>query len=254
MKKFFVILGALIFLAGCVTTTSEKTLRPHEVVHKVEIIVKDDRGREISIDPGTGETAVHRSMDVPNSEGSLSRMSFICPGKDGKKGKAFIKLFSALTVGDVTNLWNDFVVLEHTTDIRDVELFINSPGGDAFSGLALADQIERAQRKGFRITAHASGIVASAAVPVFAVCDVRLAAPGTIFMVHETSIWKWPGRETASDIRSQNRLMNLIRDRYIGKLTRRSNLKREEWEELEHKTTWFSAEKAVEWGLADRIE
>ena len=187
-------------------------------------------------------------MTVRNPEGSLSNLSFTL------KDEAFIKIFSALTVADVTNIWNDFYVLTKTTDIRTVNLFINSPGGDAFSGLALADQIERAKKAGFHITAHASGIVASAAVPVFAVCNRRLAAPGTIFMVHETAIWKWPGRETASDIRSQDRLMNLLRDRYLEKLTQYSGLNREEWEELEHKTTWFSAEKAKSWGLVDEIE
>jgi ATP-dependent Clp protease protease subunit len=159
-----------------------------------------------------------------------------------------------LSVSDVTRLWNDLVFLENSTNIREVNLFINSPGGDAFSGLALADQIERAKRRGFHITAHASGIIASAAVPVFAVCDVRLAAQGTIFMVHEASLWKWPGRETASDIRSQNELMVLLRERYIGKLANYSKLDKEKWEELENKTTWFSAEKAKKWGLVDKIE
>ena len=159
-----------------------------------------------------------------------------------------------MTVGDVTNLWNDICVLTKPTDIRKLNIFINSPGGDAFSGLALADQIERAKKGGFYVTAPASGIVASAAVPVFAVCNKRLAASGTIFMVHETAIWKWPGRETASDIRSQNALMNMLRDRYLEKLVRYSNQSREEWEGLEQKTTWFSAGTAKSWGLVDRIE
>jgi ATP-dependent Clp protease protease subunit len=187
-------------------------------------------------------------MEVPNPEGRLSQLSFI------SKDKAFVKIFSGLSVADVTRLWNDLCVLENNTEIRDVNLFINSPGGDAFSGLALADQIERARRKGFKITAHASGIIASAAVPVFAVCDVRLAAPGTIFMVHEAALWKWPGRETASDIRSQNELMHLLRERYIDKLAMNSKLDKTKWELLENKTTWFSAEKAKDWGLVDSIE
>ena len=61
-------------------------------------------------------------------------------------------------------------------------------------------------------------------------------------------------RETASDIRSQNELMHLLRERYIGKLANYSKLDKEKWEELEHKTTWFSAEKAKDWGLVDKIE
>jgi len=212
-----------------------------------EIIVKVQATDPTKVEVNNGNN-IQKSMQIPNQEGSLSRMSFIC------KDEAFIKIFSALTVGDVSSLWNDICVLKNSTNIRNVNLFINSPGGDAFSGLALADQIERAKREGFHITAHASGIIASAAVPVFAVCNERLAAPGTIFMVHETSIWKWPGRETASDIRSQNRLMTLIRDRYIEKLAKYTKLNKEEWEKLEYKTTWFSAEKAKTWGLVDRIE
>ena len=33
-----------------------------------------------------------------------------------------------------------------------------------------------------------------------------------------------------------------------------SKLKKDKWEELEKKTTWFSANKALSWGLVDRIE
>jgi len=73
-------------------------------------------------------------------------------------------------------------------------------------------------------------------------------------MVHKTSLWKWPGRESASDIRSQNELLQLLRERYIGKLAAYSKLDIAKWEELEYKTTWFSAEKAMDWGLVDKIE
>lgn len=212
-----------------------------------EILVKVQATDPTKVEVSNGEN-IHKSMEVPNQEGTLSRMSFIL------KNEAFIKIFSDLTVRDVSSLWNDISVLKMNTGIRNVNLFINSPGGDAFSGLALADQIERAKREGFNITAHASGIVASAAVPIFAVCNNRFAAPGTIFMVHETSIWKWPGRETASDIRSQNRLMELLRDRYLSKLALYSKLDKKAWGELENKTTWFSAEKAQGWGLVDKIE
>ena len=233
-----------LFVIGCATMPAG-TSQPQEVVVKVQAadptkvkVSQNDENRE----------RITRSMEVPNQEGHLSQLSFI------SKDKAFVKIFSGLSVSDVTRLWNDLCVLENNTNIRDVNLFINSPGGDAFSGLALADQIERARRKGFHITAHASGIIASAAVPVFAVCNQRFAAPGTIFMVHEAALWKWPGRETASDIRSQNELMSLLRERYIGKLTANTKLDKGKWEELEKKTTWFSVEKALDWGLVDKIE
>ena len=244
VRKLFILFALGIFLVSCAGMPANKsTPQPQEVVVKVQAA---DPAKVTVQEPP--KDRVNKSMEVPNPEGRLSQLSFI------SKDKAFVKIFSGLSVADVTRLWNDLVVLENNTAIRDVNLFINSPGGDAFSGLALADQIERARRKGFKVTAHASGIIASAAVPVFAVCDVRLAAPGTIFMVHEAALWKWPGRETASDIRSQNELMHLLRDRYIGKLVDNSKLEKDKWEELEKKTTWFSASKALNWGLVDRIE
>lgn len=233
-----------LFFYSCATMPTGGPLKPQEVVVKVQ--AADPTNVKVSHD--RTDERINKSMEVPNQEGHLSQLSFI------SKDKAFVKIFSGLSVSDVTRLWNDLCVLENNTNIRHVNLFINSPGGDAFSGLALADQIERARRKGFHITAHASGIIASAAVPVFAVCNQRYAAPGTIFMVHEAALWKWPGRETASDIRSQNELMSLLRERYIGKLTANTKLDKVKWEELEKKTTWFSVEKALDWGLVDKIE
>jgi len=191
--------------------------------------------------------AVEETMEVPYDRGSLSSLSFV------RDGVAYTKIFYGISTSDVTNLWGDLIILE-SMGVKTIKLYINSPGGDAFSGLALADLVERAQRKGFTVDAYASGIVASAAVPILAVCSKRHASPGTIFMVHETSVWKWPGRETAADIRSQNELMGLLSERYIKKLVDNTDLTKEEWEEMERKTTWFSAEKAMDWGLVDKIE
>jgi len=243
MKKLVTMAFIGLFVISCAASQPTQTA-PNAQPQEITLNIKGVDAVKVEA-KGDG---IHRSMEMPNDEGKLSQLSFTIGNK------AFVKIFSGLSVADVTRLWNDFTVLEYKTTIRDIDLFINSPGGDAFSGLALADQIERAQRNGFTVTAHASGIIASAAVPVFAVCKNRFAAPGTIFMVHEAALWKWPGRETASDIRSQNELMILLRDRYLSKLVNNTKLNMAEWEALEKKTTWFSADKALEWGLVDRIE
>ena len=242
LSRLFILAVILLFIGGCASMMPKmQPLPPQEINLNIR-----------AIDTGTVEVVdrngISRTMNIPSEEGSLSALSFMI------KDEAFVKIFSALSVGDVTNLWSDICVLSKKTSIRNIHVFINSPGGDAFSGLALADQIESAKRKGFHFTAHASGIVASAAVPVFAVCDERIAALGTIFMVHETSIWKWPGMESASDIRSQTKLFNLLRNRYLTKLVKYSNLSYEQWEEKEAETTYFNVEEAKDWGLVDRIE
>lgn len=240
MARYIIIILSII-LASCATSPVVTPQAPQEVILHI------DSNQPVSVCEGESNE-IMRSMDIPNQEGHLSNLSFI------SNNKAFVKIFSGLSVSDVTRLWNDIVVLENNTKIREINLFINSPGGDAFSGLALADQIQRAKRKGFHVIAHASGIIASAAVPVFAVCNQRFAAPGTIFMVHEAALWKWPGRETASDIRSQNTLMELLRDRYMDKLIANTNKDYDFWGRLEQETTWFDAERALDWGLVDKIE
>ena len=238
--KYFSILSILFVLTGCFATQSAIETKPQEVV----ITVK-------SSDPVTVETNddhISKAMEVHNPAGELSNLSFI------SGNRAFIKIFSGLSIADVMRFWNDIVFLENETNIRDVVLFINSGGGGAFDGLALADEIERVKKKGFNIIAHASGIIASAAVPVFAVCSKRYASEGTIFMVHEASLWKWPGQESASDIEAQGRLMKLLRDRYMDKMERNTKLTRDEWCAKEGRTTWFDANDARDWGLVDSIE
>jgi len=237
MKKLLFLVITILFICGCVTATK---LPPQEVIIKIE-----------ATEPTTIEVEkdrINKTMQIQNQEGTLSNLSFI------SGDKAYIKIFSALTVGDVTSLWGDLCILENNPKVRTINLFISSPGGDAFSGLALADEIERAKRRGFHVIAHASGVVASAALPVLVVCNERLAAPGTIFMVHETSLWKWPGRETRSDIRAQNELLGLLRDRYLEKLAQHTKANKKEWERMEDRTTWFDAKQALEWGVIDRIE
>ena len=193
------------------------------------------------------EVKISEVMEVDNPNMELSSMTAV------SKESAFMKLYSGISVVDTTRVWNDIMYLKENTGIRDVYFFINSPGGSAFDGLALANWVDFAQQEwGFTFHAQASGIIASAAVPIFAVCKNRMAVPGTIFMVHEAAIWKWPGRETASDIRSQSALMEILQTKYLQILVDHSNLTLEEWKEKEGRTTWFGVEQAEEWGLITR--
>ena len=71
-------------------------------------------------------------------------------------------------------------------------------------------------------------------------------------MVHEAALWKWPGRETASDISSQNDLMKLLRNKYIGILVDNSTTTFEDWATMERKTSWFGVDIARKLGLLER--
>jgi ATP-dependent protease ClpP protease subunit len=250
MKRIFALFLVLIFiLAGCAATQEIKT--PEPVKADITItIVQDGDGVAIKAKaPGQESKTIHKSMEISNPGLRLSQLSAIAGDK------LFVKIFSGLSVADVTRLWNDLIYIENLTEIRDIQMFIDSPGGDAFSGLALADMIEKYRKKGFHFTAHATGIIASAAVPVFAVCDETHATSSTIFMVHEAALWKWPGRETASDIRSQGKLMDLLQTLYLLKLVEHSKgMSFDDWVLMEAKTSWFDAETAKKIGILDFID
>jgi len=246
MKRAILCFCVMLILGSCVAKSPIVPQEPQLV--KISIDSNQPIERINVENPGEcGEDKISRAMEVKNPEGQLSGLTFI------SGDVAYLKIFSGIGVVDQINIWNDFIVLKDTTDIRLVKLFISSPGGGAFDGLGIADQIERAKDMGFEVEAHASGIVASAAVPIFAVCTRRYAAPGTIFMVHQTSMFKF-GMENAQDIRAQNELMELLRDRYLGKLVQYSDLTRDQWEAMEKKTTWFNADQAMQYGLVDEIK
>lgn len=247
-KRFTILCLSLLLIFSC-TSLPKKLNKPQD--HNIKITVEQINTGEakLKVETPDGKETIIRTMEMHYSGMRLSDLS----GIEGDM--LYIKLFSGLSVSDVTRVWNDLIFIEaKNSNIKNVNLFIDSPGGDAFSGLALADQIEKYQKKGYNFIAHATGIIASAAVPVFAVCNETHATNATIFMVHEAALWKWPGRESASDIRAQGKLMDLLQKLYIEKLAKNSNLTFDDWVLLESKTSWFDVEEAKKIGILDFID
>ena len=115
-KRILLIAFSALLMVSCATMGTAPQNQPQEVVVKVQA----SEPAQVRVQNGEH---INKSMEVPNQEGHLSQLSFI------SKDKAFVKIFSGLSVSDVTRLWNDLCVLENNTNIRDVSLFINSPGG-----------------------------------------------------------------------------------------------------------------------------
>jgi len=250
MKSVNLILVLLFsgFLAiNCAgTKVSSVPVAPQEVV--ITVVSTDPVTVDVEEEENTEATVWKHGLN-PENGGNISFMAFITP-----KSVVF-NLYSGISVADFIKLSNDIIKIRDFTDYRTVDLNINSPGGSAFDGLSISDLIVKAQDLwGFTFRAHATGIIASAAVPIFAVCKERYATEGAIFMVHEAALWKWPGRETASDIRTQNLMMDMLQDQYTSYLVNNSKLSEEKWNSLQKETTWFTTKQAMEFGLVDFIE
>jgi len=242
--KATTVLAVIVVLVGCAATqTPTVQTTPQEIIVKVEAA----EPTKLTVEDGQKERIV-KSMEVKSHDLDLSDTTFLC------KGKAYCKLSSYISSYGAKDFWSDILYLKENTDVRELHMYINSGGGSVFAGLSLADQIDRAEREGFTIVAHASGIIASATVPIYASCTKRLALESTMWMVHEASLFKYLANESSSAIRAQHEMMELIRNRYLGILANNSNLQKEEWERMEGRTTWFTTHQAIEYGIVDSIE
>ena len=191
------------------------------------------------------EDAVQKTMDVPNKQGQLSTMTFI------SGNKAYMTIYDAISYQD-KYFWNDIAVLENQTEIKNIDVMVNSYGGSSFVAFALVDMINRAEKDGFKFKAYGTGVIASAAIPIFLSFNERVASPGTLFMVHEGSS-RLSG--TTSQFQAHNVMIELLQDRYFDILILETKVKdRTKWKEWERDTEWFDAETAQERGLIQGIE
>jgi ATP-dependent protease ClpP protease subunit len=165
----------------------------------------------------------------------------------------YFPIWSCISGNDTLALWKAIQIAKYKK-LSKLVIYINSGGGSAFDGLGVCDVILAAQKDGFYITTEANGLVASAAVPIFAVAQKRISSPGTIFMIHEASLFKFITDEKRSDLVAQTKMIDLLEGRYNQLISSRSKLSVDELKEKSRDITWFTAEQALEWGLVDEIK
>lgn len=148
-------------------------------------------------------------------------------GAWGITAKDFVNQFEAVQGGHVT-------------------LRINSPGGDVFDGLAIMNSIKARGNT----TTVVDGVAASAASYIFQAGTTRMMHRNSQVMIHCAS-----GLciGNAVDMRSLADLLEGI-DREIADIyTQRAGGTLDDWLAAMGKETWYSAQQAVDNGLADAI-
>lgn len=131
----------------------------------------------------------------------------------------------------------------------DVTVRINSYGGDSFEGVAVMNAL---RSHSGRVTAIVDGVAASAA-SVIAVggAEKLVMRPGSELMVHDA--WTFADgnaaelEKLAADLERTSQSMAEI---YASKAGGEPDV----WREMMRAETWFSAQEAVDAGLADEVE
>ena len=67
----------------------------------------------------------------------------------------------------------------------ELNVYINSPGGDVFAAVAISSQIKRARSKGVKVNAFIDGVAASAASFLVMACDSVSAYQSSMLMIHK---------------------------------------------------------------------
>ena len=130
-----------------------------------------------------------------------------------------------------------------------ITLYINSPGGEVQSGLALYDAM---QAVSCPIRTVCLGMAASMAALLFIAGDEREMLPHSRVMIHDPLIGGGIGGSALSVKARADDLMR-IRDITAEVISRHSGMSLEQVFELTSRDTYFEATAAVEAGLADRV-
>ncbi|TFD47576.1 peptidase [Cryobacterium sp. Hh11] len=130
-------------------------------------------------------------------------------------------------------------------DVDNLAVYINSPGGAAWDGIAIMNAIRR--HRAF-VTVHIDGLAASAASIIAMAGDKIVMNRGSQLMIHDASGGVYGNatdmEETASILQ---KLSDSLADVYAG----RTGTDRATWRDAMKAETWYTAEEAVAVGLAD---
>ena len=127
-----------------------------------------------------------------------------------------------------------------------LDVYINSPGGDVFSGTEIADMIREYRGD---VLIHITGLAASAASVVACARESEI-SPSSLFMVHNVSSY------AAGDTRAMAHEAEVLQqaNRAIAAAyTAKTGMSESEALELMNHETWLTAADAVEKKLVDRI-
>lgn len=137
--------------------------------------------------------------------------------------------------------------LKGVRNARQLNIFINSPGGSVFDGVAIFNQIKR--HRGRKVV-NIDGIAASiASVIAMAGDEINIAANGMV-MIHDP--WAL-SVGTANDMRKMADNLDKVRDTILDTYVARTNEDRDFVSEMMEEETWMTAQEALELGFADNI-
>lgn len=179
----------------------------------------------------------------------LSKKAFRIEAKSDKKAEVYI--YGAIGA----SIWEDSISAKQFSEelkklspnVKEIDLRLNSPGGDVFEGYAIYNQLKQHPAKK---TVYIDGLAASIASVIALAGDEIIMGEGAQFMVHKS--WTMAFGNSFELERVIERLES-IDEQLISLYTKKTKKPRAEIRDMVEKETWLNAEEAVEIGFADRV-
>ena len=158
--------------------------------------------------------------------------------------------------GDIssTSWWGDEVTpkqfkadMDALGEIDELDIFINSGGGDVFAGQAIYSILKR---KNATKTVYVDGLAASIASVIAMAGDKIIIPRNAMMMIHNPYTWTAGNSE---ELRKMADDLDKIRESIVNTYEDKTGLEREKIIELMDAETWMTAEDAKEYGFADEV-
>ena len=136
---------------------------------------------------------------------------------------------------------------ELTATAGDISVWLNSPGGDVFAASQIYTMLKEYDGK---VTVQIDGLAASAASVIAMAGDEVLMSPVAMMMIHNPATMIFG---EAADFQSGIKMLSEVKEGIINAYEQKTGLSRAKISNMMDAETWFSAQKAVELGFADKI-
>ena len=136
---------------------------------------------------------------------------------------------------------------ELTNSEGDIIVWLNSPGGDVFAASQIYNMLKEYDGK---VTVKIDGIAASAASVIAMAGSEILMSPVAMMMIHNPATVIFG---EASDLQSGIEMLSEVKESIINAYEQKTSLPRNKISKMMDAETWFSAQKAVELGFADKV-
>ncbi|MGO3895360.1 head maturation protease, ClpP-related [Brevibacterium aurantiacum] len=143
---------------------------------------------------------------------------------------------------------SEFVREVQSLDVSRINLFVNSPGGDVFDAIAIANSLRRHKAK---VVATVDGLAASAASFLIQAADEIVMGKGSELMIHEASGGVMGNAQDMAEMAAVlDQVSNTIAELYADRAGETTDF----WRDAMRAETWYSSAEAVDAGLADRVD